>query len=68
MVEIIKKLSVNLAEMLTNPLLLIGDTYISLSLLFQLGIYLIIVLLLGRLFKNLLKKVLQHFPRVMRYT
>ncbi|NEQ37748.1 MAG: mechanosensitive ion channel [Okeania sp. SIO3I5] len=58
MLETIQKLLVNLAQMFTTPLLFIGDTYISLSLLFQLGIYLIIVLLLGRLFKNLLKKVL----------
>ena len=58
MLETIQKLLVNLVQMFTTPLLFIGDTYISLSLLFQLGIYLIIVLLLGRLFKNLLKKVL----------
>ncbi|MGD1808297.1 cyclic nucleotide-binding domain-containing protein [Dapis sp. BLCC M126] len=58
MLEAIQKLLVNLAQLFTTPLLFIGDTYISLSLLFQLGIYLIIVLLLGRLFKNLLKKVL----------
>jgi len=58
MLEAIQKLLVNLAQMFTTPLVFIGDTYISLSLLFQLGIYLIIVLILGRLFKNLLKKVL----------
>ncbi|MGD1712957.1 mechanosensitive ion channel domain-containing protein [Dapis sp. BLCC M172] len=58
MLEAIQKLLVNIAQIFTTPLLFIGDTYISLSLLFQLGIYLIIVLLLGRLFKNLLKKVL----------
>ena len=57
MLEAIQKLLVNLTQMFATPLLFIGDTYISLSLLFQLGLYLIIVLLLGRLFKNLLKKV-----------
>ncbi|MDJ0514707.1 MAG: mechanosensitive ion channel [Trichodesmium sp. MO_231.B1] len=57
MLEAIQKLLVNLNQMFTTPLLFIGDTYISLSLLFELGIYLIVVLLLGRLFKNLLKKV-----------
>ena len=58
MLEPIQKLLVNLVKLFTTPLLFIGDTNISLSKLFQLGIYLILVLLLGRLFKNLLKRVL----------
>ena len=57
MLEIIQNLLVNLDQMFTTPLLFVGDTYISLSLLLQLFLYLIIVILLGRLFKNLLKKV-----------
>ncbi|MEB3342893.1 mechanosensitive ion channel domain-containing protein [Okeania sp.] len=58
MLESIEKLLVNLGQLFTTPLLYIGDTNISLSLLFQLSIYLIIALLLGRIFKNLLTKVL----------
>ena len=58
MLEPIQKLLVNLVKLFTTPLLFIGDTNISLSKLFQLGIYLILVLLLGRLFRNLLKRVL----------
>ena len=58
MLEPIQKLLVNLVKLFTTPLLFIGDTNISLSKLFQLGIYSIVVLLLGRAFKNLLKRVL----------
>ena len=58
MLEPIQKLLVNLVKLFTTPLLFIGDTNISLSKFFQLGIYLILVLLLGRVFKNLLKRVL----------
>ncbi|MCL2924369.1 MAG: mechanosensitive ion channel [Trichodesmium sp. MAG_R04] len=58
MLEAIQKLLVNLVKIFTAPLIFIGDIYISLSGLFQLGIYLIIVLLLGKLLKNLLKKVI----------
>ena len=57
MLKVIQNLLVDLGELFTSPLLFIGDTYISLSSLLQLGIYLIIFILLGRFSKRLLKKV-----------
>ncbi|NES68429.1 MAG: mechanosensitive ion channel protein MscS, partial [Okeania sp. SIO2D1] len=57
MLQKVQNLLLQLAEMFTTPLLFVGDTYISLSLLLKLCLYLITVLIFGRIFKNLLKKV-----------
>ncbi|MGB3511851.1 MAG: cyclic nucleotide-binding domain-containing protein [Microcoleaceae cyanobacterium] len=57
MLRAIQDLFVTLSKIFTTPLISIGDTSISLTSLLQLSLYLIIVVLLGRLFKNLLKKV-----------
>ncbi|MDJ0557370.1 MAG: mechanosensitive ion channel [Microcoleaceae cyanobacterium MO_207.B10] len=53
----IENLFATLYQIFTTPLIFVGDTSISLTLLLELSFSLIIVLLLGRLFKKLLKKV-----------
>ncbi|NEO52776.1 MAG: mechanosensitive ion channel [Okeania sp. SIO3B5] len=57
MLQKVQDLLLQLAQMFTTPLLFVGDTYISLSLLLKLFLYLIVVILFGRIFKNLLKKI-----------
>ncbi|MDY7007126.1 MAG: mechanosensitive ion channel [Cyanobacteriota bacterium] len=57
MLQKVQNFLLQLAEIFTTPLLFVGDTYISLTLLLKLCLYLIAVFLFGRIFKNLLKKV-----------